>query len=288
MSNRVPLQDVRVLSLESRMRSEMARLLEKHGAVVTQAPSMQAVPLEDLGEATRFASVLEQGNCDVLVLMTGVGSNVLFDAMCTSHSEQGVKQLLAGIDIVCRGPKPAAVLKRWRLTPRLIAPEPNTSESLLSQMLEMDVSGRRVYVQEYGTPAKEVIDSLTKRGAVVERLSVYAWKLPDDIAPLTAAVHDLVAKKHDVLVVTSARQMVHLYEVATHEGVEEKLTEALQSEVVVSSIGPVASKELARRGIRPDVEPEHPKMGHLARQLARDWTALRRKQGSGAPSPDQF
>jgi uroporphyrinogen-III synthase len=42
---------------------------------------------------------------------------------------------------------------------------------------------------------------------------------------------------------------------------------ALQHHVVVASIGPVTTAALAEHGIVVDLEPEHPKMGHLVKAL---------------------
>jgi uroporphyrinogen-III synthase len=38
--------------------------------------------------------------------------------------------------------------------------------------------------------------------------------------------------------------------------------------LVVASIGPTTTEELARHGLRPDLEPTHPKMGFLVREAA--------------------
>jgi uroporphyrinogen-III synthase len=37
---------------------------------------------------------------------------------------------------------------------------------------------------------------------------------------------------------------------------------------LVASIGPTTSEELLRRGIKPDLEPSHPKMGFLVKEAA--------------------
>jgi uroporphyrinogen-III synthase len=36
----------------------------------------------------------------------------------------------------------------------------------------------------------------------------------------------------------------------------------------VASIGPVCSEAIRAEGLAPDVEPEHPKMGHLVKAAA--------------------
>ncbi|MGZ6576634.1 MAG: uroporphyrinogen-III synthase [Solirubrobacteraceae bacterium] len=46
-------------------------------------------------------------------------------------------------------------------------------------------------------------------------------------------------------------------------GLADAVLARAQRVVVVASIGPVCSDALRRHGITVDLEPEHPKMGHL-------------------------
>jgi uroporphyrinogen-III synthase len=43
---------------------------------------------------------------------------------------------------------------------------------------------------------------------------------------------------------------------------------------VVGSIGPITSAALQRHGVEPDLQPEHPKIGHLVAEIARQAGAL--------------
>jgi uroporphyrinogen-III synthase len=54
----------------------------------------------------------------------------------------------------------------------------------------------------------------------------------------------------------------------------EALLAALATRVVVASIGPMTSESLVDAGLTVDLEPEHPKMGHLVIALARDGARL--------------
>ncbi len=53
---------MRVLSLESRRRPEMAKLIDNHGGVATVAPSMREIPLESNTEALAFAKTSLRAN----------------------------------------------------------------------------------------------------------------------------------------------------------------------------------------------------------------------------------
>jgi uroporphyrinogen-III synthase len=69
---------------------------------------------------------------------------------------------------------------------------------------------------------------------------------------------------------TSGQQLEHLLQVAERTQRREPLLQALRAHVLIGSIGPVTSEALAEYGLRADLEPAHPKMGHLVKLIAED------------------
>lgn len=262
------VESLRVVSLESRRSDEMARLLERYGFAPIAAPSMREVPLEDQVEALAFGDVLLAGQCDVLVLLTGAGFRAMLDVLEKQHSRERLLEALRALPIACRGPKPVAVLKQLGLKPAIVAPEPNTTHELIGALEAIDVSGKRVFVQEYGRPNEELRAALSSRGAVVQVVPVYAWQLPEDTAPLRRALVLLASGGADAVLFTSAQQLDHVLQIAEQEQQTAALLAALQRDVLVASIGPVTTDALRERGVGVDVEPVHPKMGHLVKELA--------------------
>jgi uroporphyrinogen decarboxylase len=72
----------------------------------------------------------------------------------------------------------------------------------------------------------------------------------------------------DFALFTAAQQLEHLLQVAAEEGLEAELRAALGRTTRVGSIGPTTTAALRERGLAPDIEPEHPKMGHLLAAVA--------------------
>jgi uroporphyrinogen-III synthase len=274
---------LRTVSLESRRSEEMARMLQRHGLQPIEAPSLREVALSDQREAFAFGEALMSGACDLVVLLTGVGARALIDALATRWPKADVLRALGSVPIACRGPKPVAVLKELGLKPAVTAPEPNTWRDLLAALAPIDLGGKRVWVQEYGRPNEALLDALRARGAQVQSAAVYAWQLPEDVQPLRHAIDALCDGEADAILFTSARQLDHLLEVAVQMGREPALRAALEQRVLVVSIGPMTSEALAEQGLRADLEPVHPKMGHMVKALAEDGLRqLERKRG-GAP-----
>lgn len=277
------LSGLRVVSFESRRSDEMANLIRNHGGEPIQTPSMQEIPLTEQSEALEFGEALAGGDCDVLILLTGVGTRMLVDTLATRRPREVVLEALGKTALVCRGPKPVGVLKKMGLRPTITVGEPNTWRDLLRALDdELPVSGKRVAVQEYGARNQELLDGLRERDAVVTPVPVYGWALPDDTTPLRNAIERAVAGEIDAAVFTSATQADHLFQVAEQQARADELGDALCTRILVASIGPMTSEALARLGIEADIVPEHPKMGHLVAALAEGAApGLEKKRGRG-------
>ncbi|MBL8850035.1 MAG: uroporphyrinogen-III synthase [Planctomycetaceae bacterium] len=257
----------RVCSFESRRREEMHNLLERCGARPTVAPSMREVPLSENAAAFEFADHLLNGQIDAVICLTGVGIRTLLETVCERFDRRQILDALEQCRIIVRGPKPVAVLREWNIHVDHRAPEPNTWRELL-QMLDdehVPLAGETVAVQEYGKPSSELCAALTERGARVVAVPVYKWMLPEDTAPLESAVRQTVAGAFDALMFTSAWQLNSVLEVAARLGVRDEWL-AAANRCVIASIGPTASETLRESGLAPDLEPSHPKMGHLVKE----------------------
>lgn len=243
---------------------------------------MREVPLAQNAAALEFARRLFAGEIDVVVFLTGVGARALADAVA-SHYDRGLFfQGLARTTVIARSSKPAAVLREWNVRIDHQVPEPNTWRELLALVDErIPVAGKTIAVQEYGQPNPELYEGLTGRQARVFPVPVYRWELPEDTAPLEAAIRGTIAGQFDVLVFTSAQQFRNVLEVAESAGLRTAWLEAAKR-CVIASIGPTASEALAGDGLPPDVEPEHPKMGHLVLATAKTARQLLSSKRSGA------
>ena len=275
---------LRVLSLESRRETEMAKLIASNGGVATVAPSMREIPLESNSEALAFARRLFAGGFDMIIFLTGVGARALAKVVETVYPLEQFVAELRKIAVVARGSKPMAVLKEWNVPIVVSAPEPNTWHEILSALDEdaagLPLKGRRIAVQEFGVPSAELIAGLVARGAQVTSVPVYVWALPEDTAPLRAAIAAIARNEIDVILFTTGTQADHLLQIAAEMNEEDALRRAF-SRMAVASIGPTTSERLREHGLAPDMEPSHPKMGFLVSEAAqRSAGILQRKRNT--------
>ena len=261
-----------VAAFEARMAGPMADLIARHGGVPVEAPALREVPLEENPEAAAFAERLIAGAFDVVIFLTGVGARYLAEAIASRVARTDFLEALGRVTVVVRGPKPLAVLREWKVRVDVAVPEPNTWREVLEALdARGPVAGRRVAVQEYGQSNPDLVRGLEERGAVVTRVPVYRWALPEDTGPLRDALGQLAAGRIAVALFTSAQQVEHLLQVARAEGLEADVRAALEQRVVVGSVGPTTTEALRAHGLPADIEPEHPKMGHLVATVAARW-----------------
>ncbi len=262
------LKGLNIAALESRRASDMERLIAKYQGLPFVSPSMREVTVTENREAIDFAYRVITGEINIVIFLTGVGFQHLLAAIERSVDKQRFLNALSDITTVVRGPKPAAALRDAGVTATVKVPEPNTWRELLAAIdAHVPITNHKVGLQEYGKSNSSLIAGLEARGAEVIPVRVYNWELPLDTVPLEANIRALIAGQRDALLFTSAHQAANLLRLSGDLGVEQELRAALRN-VIVASIGPTTSEMLRQNDLPVDLEPEHPKMGHLVLETA--------------------
>jgi uroporphyrinogen-III synthase len=265
----------RVALLEARRESELAALVRRHGGEAICVPALREVELECEADAACAIDAAGRSSA-VVVLATGVGLE-RWMAVADKLGRLGeLRECLERATVVCRGPKPVAVLKREGLPALLRAPPPHTTRELLELLAGVDVEGRDVVFVHDGGSSRVVSDALAAREARVCDLKPYGWAMPEDTGPLEELVMAMVGGNVDALAITTQIQAQHLFQIAARMGQVPLLREALRNRVIVAAVGPTCAEALERLGAPAHVVPEHGKMGSLVLALAAHQSAMRR------------
>jgi uroporphyrinogen-III synthase len=276
---------LRVLSLESRRAKEVEKLIRTYGGEPFVVPAMREIKLDSNKQALDFAARLMQGEVDVVLFLTGVGVRALVETVQTKYDREQFLDALRSTRIVTRGPKPEQALREYKVKTLASAPEPSTWHEVLSTMDRAfgdELKTLRVAVQEYGASNPELLAELTERSGEVIKVPVYQWALPLDLKPLRECVHGIANSDVDVVLFTTAVQVIHLMMVAQQLNSIAELLRGLRS-VVVISIGPTTTAEMLHYRITPDFEPSRPKLGFLINEAAQySGDVLRKKRGETA------
>ena len=143
----------------------------------------------------------------------------------------------------------------------MTAPEPNTWREVLSALdakqERVSLDGRRVAVQEYGASNPDLLAGLEARGARRDaRCPSISGRCPRTWGRSRPACRAIADGQIDVVLFTTATQVVHLLKVAGTMGIGTPCAAACEN-CVVASIGPTTSEEMREQGIesRPRTDP---------------------------------
>jgi uroporphyrinogen-III synthase len=248
-----PLAGRTIAIPESREIEVFAGLLERRGARVIRCPLVAIRDAPDPAPVLDWSRRLAAGAFDDLILLTGEGLRRILS--CIERHEPALRPqfvaALSKIRKITRGPKPAKVLRELGMKPEIAAERP-TSDGVLASLRGMDLRGRRVSVQLYGTePNRPLIDFLHSAGAAVSTVAPYVYADAADEQAVRDLVDQLCAGGVDAIAFTSSAQIERLIAVASEEGARAALTNTL-----VAAIGPVVADTLRRHGIDARLMPE--------------------------------
>jgi uroporphyrinogen-III synthase len=260
-----PLAGRTIALPETRELDRLAQLLEAEGATALRCPLVAILDAPDPRPVEAWLRALAGGELDDLILLTGEGLRRLVALADRVGIRAEVVAALGRIRKVTRGPKPARALHELGLGPDLPAAVP-TSRGVIDALAALDLRGRRVGLQLYGTePNLPLVTALEGAGAAVRTVAPYVYAPASDGARVGALIGALGSGRVDAIAFTSASQVDRLWEVARQQGAEtEALLRAGLARVRVAAIGPIVVEALAARGIRIDIVPEK---GFVMRRL---------------------
>ncbi len=253
-------------------------MIERLGGRPWITSTLREVPVPD-DELRPWLDRLAAGSFDTVIFLTGVGCRLLLDAAERSGQWEAARTGLANTRVVARGPKPVQVLKQHGVRIDYVPPEPNTSDEVLAGLLSWDLSAMRIGLQCYGgsTPFLERLRArLAASEASVSEVMPYRWEGPLDDQPVRELIAACLGGRVDALAIMSSSQIHNLFAVAEEYDQADELQRALNDpRVIVAAVGPVTRDAIESHHVHVDLEPEHPKMGHLITAVAAALNAAR-------------
>jgi uroporphyrinogen-III synthase len=167
------------------------------------------------------------------------------------------------------------VLRRHGIQVHVNARSPHTTSELLEALPEALVHGRGVALLHDGGGNPVLVNALRTRGARVDELRAYEWRLPDDIEPIEELIRQLIAGRLDAVAFTNQVQVRHLFEIGARTNRTAGLRYALRHRTIVGSIGPTCSVALEELDAPPHVVASPPKMRPLVTAVGQHLAARR-------------
>lgn len=240
---------------ESRQLDVLEDLLHKRGAQVRRVPLIAILDAPDAAPVLRWLRDFIASPPDYFIILTGEGLRRLLDVAQRERLEEAFRAALGLVCLVCRGPKPGRVLKEVDLKPAILGSTPTTA-GIIASLQEHVLEHKRVAVQLYGEePNLLLIDYLHQRQASVSSVAPYIYAPRADAEKVVALIEELATGVITMMCFTSQPQLRRLEEVATKQGLQERLREGL-ARVRIAAVGPIVAEQLRSAGVRVDVMPE--------------------------------
>jgi uroporphyrinogen-III synthase len=266
-----PLSGRRIAVPETREVELFAKMLEAEGATTFRCPLVAILDAPDPKPIEEWLRKLTAREFHDIVFLTGEGLRRLRGFAERAGMWDAVRNGLAGIRTIVRGPKPAKALREIGLSPTLSA-DPPTTPGVIATMSKLDLNKRRVGVQLYGQePNEPLANFLAEAGAEVSFVAPYIYAPKSDDARVLELIDRMAAKEFDAVTLTSSPQVDRLFDVAKEHGRIDELKASL-AKVVVSAVGPVVAERLRVEGVEATVVPERTYfLRPLVNALAKRW-----------------
>jgi uroporphyrinogen-III synthase len=261
-----PLVGYRVGVTAARRQDELVALLERRGAEVVCAPAVRVAPLDDDSDLLAATSDLVVTPPDTVVATTGIGFRGWLEAADGWGLGEGLRTAMSSARMLARGPKAVGAIRAAGLREEW-SPESEAFEDVLAHLLETDLRGKRIALQEHGESLATSAETLRAAGADVVVLTVYRWEQVPDQESVSRLIEMIVTRDVQALTFTSAPAGAAILDITERLGLRPQVVDALRSEVVVACVGPVTARPLERWNI-PTIQPERARLGAMVRELA--------------------
>ena len=246
-----PLHGRRVVVTRARAQaSGLAATLRGLGADVVEAPAIRIVPRPVEGDVAAMADSVE--SYDLICLTSPNAVVLLFDALASRGRDA---RALAGAGVAAIGPGTARELEQRGIRADVV-PERSVAESLLAELADAGVAGKRILLPRAADARDVLPEGLRERGAEVDVVALY-----DTVGePLEGAVVDALAEA-DYVTFTSSSTVTRFLDAAGGR---------VPNGARVVSIGPVTSATARERGLEVHVEAQRHDLDGLVEALVDD------------------
>jgi len=270
----LPLLNQTIAIAENRQDQILQGMLERAGASVWACPLVSILDAPDQAPVESWLREVANGEMDDIVFYTGEGVRRLMAAAKRLGIEA---QVIAGFKKarrIVRGNKPVRELQPLGMREDFVT-EPPTTDGVIALLDSLNLKGRRVGIQLYGTdPNLRLMEALAARGAIARPVAPYIYAGEAQDAQVQALVRAIGEGKIQAILFTATTQWLRLKDVAEAGGMKEQLRQGLAL-LCVAGIGPNVIENLRADGVRVDCSPPEEQwfMAATVRMLA---TALKK------------
>jgi uroporphyrinogen-III synthase len=254
---------------------EQAELLGRRGASIVHGPTISTLYLGDDEDLRRATHAVIDKPPDYLVATTGIGVRAWFEMASAWGLGDEVVDALGDARIIARGAKASAAVQAGGLSVWARSPNEQMDE-LAALLLQEDLTGKRVAVQEYGAPNPDLTELLAGAGAEVVKVPVYRWRMPEDPSAAAKLIELACDGRIDAITFTSAPAVHNLFAIAESVDRTEPLRRAFNRGIAAACVGPVCAEGARQQGVEAPLVPDVGRLGLLVRAISEHFADRRR------------
>ncbi len=251
-----PLFGKRILvTRASEKAASLTEQLEALGAEVDELPAIELAPVKSNGVFKEALKGIPETDWVFFTSPEGVG---WFRQMLKSYRKD--LRCLSGCHIGAIGPKTAATIEECGLHVDFV-PKRFSQEGLVQEFPRRLLEGKRALILSAQESRDVLEQGLRRRGVRVTKVSIYRTVIPK---MLTAGLTEVFSRPLDLVTVTSASCVDHLYEALQAAG-----RRAVFRRLQFASIGPVTSAAVRSHGGRVVIEAKYSTIEGLVKAVQR-------------------
>ncbi len=257
------LAGFRVGVTSDRRSEDLISALERRGAQVLHAPALRIAPNDQDAALIVETRALITARPEVVMITTGYGMRRWFEVADAAGLGAELTAALDEATILARGPKAVGAVRAAGLEDAQ-ASEHVTTASMVDDLIDHGLLGRRVAIQVHGYTDEVQLSRLREVSASVLTVTPYRWVRPAAADRLPRLIDAVCSRQLDAVTFTSAPGAEATLAAAEESGQLPALVDALQRDVVAAAVGPLTAVPLLEAGITP-LTPERYRLGALIR-----------------------
>ncbi|MFC4099319.1 uroporphyrinogen-III synthase [Paenibacillus xanthanilyticus] len=263
----VTLNGKKIVIAGSQKIDEMSDLIRKQGGIPVVRP-LQGLTYADEATVDEDLRRLIATGADWLVFTTGIGFAYFRERAEALGLLADFTTLLRGARVASRGYRTFAFLKNLGVQPEIIADD-GSLRSVASKLEQIDLNGKRVWIQLHGQSHSELADFVRKRGVAELTLSLPYHYQPPEPEVLAEAVREIRAGEVDAVCFTTRAQIAYLFDYVKELGAKEEIIRQFDENVLAVAVGKVTATGLEEEGVRRVIVPDVERAGGMLVEIAR-------------------
>ena len=267
------LAGFRVGVTSDRRASDLISALERRGAHVLHAPALRIAPHEQDAQLIVQTRDVIAARPGVVMITTGYGMRRWFEVADAAGLGAELTAVLDEAVILARGPKAVGAVRAAGLEDAQ-ASEHVTTASMVDDLINSQLVGRRVAVQLHGYTDEVQLDRLRQVSDRVLTVTPYRWVRPYSGDRLPRLIDAVCDRQLDAVTFTSAPGAEATLAAALERDRLADLLDAFADDVLAAAVGPLTAAPLRAAGIAPLV-PDRYRLGALIRLVCDTLTEQR-------------